>query len=267
MATFKRYTKRFGRMAYKATGYKNPMKKGKLSSSRLLKQVPRVLKDVMALKSMVNAEKKRFEQNLNSGNPIGQVNGNSSGHWLLDLTPNIQQGDGYNQKNGNSYKWHSSFLDFQFQQQTATNGALRIKIQLIKVVGQALSTVSDIMGKFIEPTSFTSGIVYDINSPRDPDYFKNYIVLKTKYVYLPADNLNGQLSMKRVKMGIKYKNHHVRTNNNDPTITMGQVLILITADRGNCSSTTASTITGIPDGTINSGASFLGEFTHYYYDN
>jgi len=267
MGNFKRYTKRLGRMAYKATGYKNPMKKGKLSSSRLLKQVPRVLKDVMALKTMVNAEKKRFLQNLNTGNLVAQVNGNSSGHWLLDLTPNISQGNGYNQKNGNSFKWHSSFLDFQFQQQSATNGALRIKIQLIKVVGQALSTVSDIMGKYILPTNFTSGTVYDINSPRNPDYFKNYIVLKTKYVSLPADNLSGQLSIKRVKMGIKYKNHHVRTNGNDPTITMGQVLLLITSDRGNCSTTTTSTITGIPDGTINSGAIFLAEFTHYYYDN
>lgn len=267
MANFKRYVKRIGRKAYKATGYQNPMKKGKLSSSRILRQVPKVMKDVMALKAMVNAEKKRFEVNLNTPNQIGQVNGNLSGHWLMDFTPNIAQGVGFNQKNGNSFKWHSSFLDFQFTQQANTITAMTIKIQLVQVIGQAKATISTVMGEFVEPTSFMSSTVYDINSPRDPDFFKNFKVLMTRYVKIPVDQIGNQTTLKRVKMGIKYKNLHVRTNNNDPTITNGQVFILITADSGNSSSSTASTISGIPINGINTGATFLAEFTHYYYDN
>lgn len=263
----KRFVKQVGRQMYNATGYKNPIKKGKLSSSRMISNASKLVKDVAVLKSMINAEKKRFEVNLNTPNAIGQVNGNSSGHWLLDFTPNISQGVGYNQKNGNSFKWHSSFLDFQFTQQANTITAMKIKIELVQVIGQAKSTISSVMGEYIEPTSFLSSTVYDIHSPRDPDYFKNFRVLKTKYVTLPVDNIGAQTTLKRVKMGIKYKDHHVRTNNNDPTITNGQVFILITTDSGNCSASTTSTITGIPINGVNTGATFLAEFTHYYYDN
>jgi hypothetical protein len=242
------------RRYFQGKGYSNP-------------KIGQMVKDISVLKSMVNAEKKRLEVPISTGQLVGQVNAANSGHWIADLTPNVTQGSGYNQKTGNSFKWHSSFLDFQFQQQTSVSSPIRLKIEIVKVVGLPYTTVSDILGKYIEPTSFTSGTIYDIHSPRDPDYYKNFIVLKRKFVYLPMDNTSGQLMLKRVKMGIKYKNHHVRTNNNDPTITMGQVFMLITADNGNCNGSTVSTITGIPNAGTNTGATFLGEFTHYYYDN
>lgn len=261
------YVKRLGRFAYKATGYKNPMKKGKLSSSRITKQIPRMLKDVSMLKAMVNAEKKRLEVNINTSQPVGQVNAAVSGHWLTDLTPNVPQGVGVSQKTGNSFKWHSSFLDFQFQQQSNVGSPLTLKIEIVKVVGLPYTNVSDILGKYIESTAFTTGTVYDINSPRDPDYFKNFVLLKRKYVKLPMDNISGQLVLKRVKLGLKLKNHHVRTNNNDPTFSMGQVFMLITADNGNANASTASTILGIPNNAANTGVTFLAEFTHYFYDN
>ena len=74
------------------------------------------------------------------------------------------------------------------------------------------------------------------------------------------DNVIGQLNLKRVKMGIKLRNHHVRTNNNDPTITMGQVFMIITADNGNTNTSTTSTITGIPNAGALTGATFLAVF-------
>lgn len=245
------------RRYFKGKGYSNP-------------KIGTMIRDVALLKRMVNAEKKRLEVKSPDGTsyPIGQVSGNTSGHFLADFTPNPGQGVGYNQKTGNSIKWVSSYLDFQFVSQSACISGMRMKIQLVKVVGQPFSTVSDVMGKFIEPTAFlTGGTVYDINSPRDPDYFKNYKVLATKYVTIKNDDITSEQTYKRVSMGLKLKNHHVRNNDNDPTNSMGQVFLLITADQGNGSITTASTINGVPQSAINTGCFMRFEWTHYYYDN
>lgn len=261
------YLKRLGRRVYKATGYQNPMKKGVLSTSRITKQVPKMLSDISMLKGIINSEKKRIE--LTSTNQIvGQINGNSSGHFLADLTPNVQQGVGFNQKTGNSFKWVSSHLDFQFITQTAQNQPIKLKIEIVKVVGLPYTNVSDVLSKYIEPTSFIVGnSVYDIHSPRDPDYFKNFVVLKRKYVTIPVDQINNQIQFKRVSVGLKLKKHHVRTNNNDPTVSMGQVFMLITADSGNCNNATVGGFTGVITNAINTGVTFNSEWTHYFYDN
>lgn len=257
----KRVVRRYAQKA--GSALKKRYFKGKGYSQPKLVQMA---KDVSVLKSMLNAEKKRLEVTISDGT-VGQVNGNSSGHYLYDLTPVVAQGTGYNQKTGNSFKWHSTFLDFQFIAQSALSNRTRLKIELVKVVGQPFSTVSDILAKYIEPTAFTSGTVYDLNSPRDPDYFKNYVVLKRKYVTINAETVSSQLQMARVKMGLKLKNHHVRTDNNTATVTMGQIFMIITADNGNVSTGTASTITGIPNTAINTGITFRSEFTYYFYDN
>nr|UOF76869.1 capsid protein [Cressdnaviricota sp.] len=256
-----------GRYVYKKTGYKNPMKKGVLSSSRILKQLPKLATDVLRLKSMVNAEKKRLEVNPTSTFNVAQVNGNNSGHFLIDLTPNVSQGIGFNNKIGNSIKWHSSFLDMQFSTQNANISGQTLKIEIVKVVGQPFTTVSDVLGRYIEPTAFIGGgTIYDLHSPRDPDYFKNYVVLHRRYVKIPEDSISSQMQVKRIQIGLKLKNHHVRTNDNDPTLTMGQVFMIITADQGNFSTSTASTL-AVPTQAVSTGVDIRYQFVHYFYDN
>lgn len=255
----KKVAKKVGRVVkkryFKGKGYRQP-------------NIAQMVKDVSVLKGMLNAEKKRLEVTIGL-NAVSQVNFNASGHWLYDLTPQPVQGDGFNQKNGNSIKWHSSYMDFQFVPQLSMINSNRIKIEIVKVVGLPYSNVSDILNKYIEPTSFIGGTVYDIHSPRDPDYFKNFVVLKRSYVSFKEDSLSGQLMMKRIQLGLKLKNHHVRTNNNDPTITMGQVFMIITAENGNHNATAGntSTLTGVPITGVTTGIEFRAEFTHYYYDN
>lgn len=258
-------SKKFSRKFYKATGYKNPFKKGRLSTSRITRQLPKLAADINILKSMINSEKKRITvANNNLG--IGQVANNNSGHFLLDITPNPTQGSGFNQKTGSSIKLHATHFDFQFSGQTNTVSGIKIRIDIIKVIGQPFSTVSDILGKFVVPNSFLSGSIYDINSNRDPDYFRNFRILKTKYVYLQPDQTTGDIVVKQCSLGLKYKNHHVRNNDNDPTLSQGQILLMIRADRGN-SGGSVSTITGIPITQAATGATFAYEYTHYFYDN
>lgn len=230
-------------------------------------RISNMVRDINTLKSMVNSEKKRItltNRNMNMGQ---LANATGSGHWLLDITPNPTQGVGYQNKTGASIKLHATHIDFQFAGQASTVSGMKIKIEIIKVVGQPWSNVQDIMGKYILPNNFITGAtVYDMSSARDPDYFRNYVVVSRRYVYLPADQMTGDVPLKQISMGIKYKNHHVRNNDNDPTLSQGQLLMLITADRGNAGAT-ASTATGAAITAPNTGATFGYDITHYFYDN
>lgn len=230
-------------------------------------KIGQIVKDISVLKGMMNAEKKRFEVSIVNGS-VGQVDGTASGHYLYDMTPVISQGVGFNQRTGNSVKLSSLFMDFQFISQVNQSADVFIKIELIKIVGQPFSLVSDIFQKYIEPTSFVSGAnIYDINSPRDPDFFKNYKVMAKKIVKVPADTISGQTAIKRVKMGLTKMEHHIRWDNNDPTVSMGQFILLLTADRGNKNSSTVSAVGGVPDIAVNTGVAMRSEFTYYFYDN
>lgn len=260
-------SRKLARKVYKATGYQNPMKKGKLSSSRVMKQIPRMLTDLSMLKAMVNAEKKRIITS-STNQLVAQVSGAAgSGHYIVDVTPNPTQGAGFNQKSGSSIKWHSSHYDFQVIGQASCVAGVTLKMEWVQVTGLPYSTLNDIFGKYILANQFISGgATYDINSNRDPDYFKNFKVLKKQYVTLRPDVITGDVPVKQLSLGLKLKNHHVRNNDNDPTLSMGQVFLLITANTGNWGSV-ASTLTGVSNATPLTGASFSYIRTDYFYDN
>ena len=159
----------------------------------------------------------------------------------------------------------SAHYDFQFFGQTSNVSGMRIKMEWIQVIGQPFSAVTDILGKYIVTNTFLSGSIYDINSNRNPDYFKNYRVVRRKYVKLEPDSISGEINFRQVSVGLKLS-LHIRSSLNDPTLSNGQLLLLITADRGNKGSTTSS-ITGIAEAAANTGANFNYTFTSYFVDN
>lgn len=226
-----------------------------------------IMKDVAMLKGLVNVEKKRYEVNQTTTQIVGQCDVNNSGHFLVDVTPQPSQGVGYDNKTGNSFKLVGSHFDFQFSGQASNISGARLKIQFIQVPGLPYGTVSDIMGKFIQPNGFiTGGTVYDINSARDQDYFRDFKVICTKYVTLAPDNITGQINFKQISMGFK-KQMHIRTDNNSATLSSGQIIMLITADRGNRAQNTASTLTGVSETGTNTGVKFNYKYVHYFVDN
>lgn len=258
----KKQLRQAGRNVYKATGLVNPIKKGKVSTSRLIK-------DVAMLKSIINSEKFRLETEGESIN-LGQVNVNNSGHYVADFTPIPAQGDGYNNRQGNSFKWHSSHYSFFFQRLGNSVGPMKLKIQLIKIIGEAYSNPANILGKFIEPNRWVDGgTVYDMASDRKPEYFKQYRVLRTKVVSFPAVDYTGQSGavQKIVNFGLKLKSHHVKFNNNSNTLADGQVICLITCDTGNASTSTASTLDDISNQGASTGLRMAYNRLDYYYDN
>lgn len=266
---YNKVVRKIGRKAYKATGYKNPMKKGRLMASRVTSQLPKLMKDINMLKGIINSEKFRIESQA-SGVQVGQVNGNTSGHYLVDFTPLPSQGDGFNNRQGQSIRWKTSHFSMFFTRQGSNQAAMNVKIQLIKVIGEPYTSASSILGRFIEPNRWVTGAtVYDTASDRKPEYFKQYRVLRTVKVHLPAPQYSGAVAsqQKLVNFGLKLPNHHVKWNNNSNTLADGQVLCLITVDTGNCSTTTASTALNITNTAVGTGLVMAYNKVDYYYDN
>lgn len=259
--------KKIGRKIYKATGYKNPMKNGRISTTRLTSQIPKLLKDVSRMQAMINSEKFRIETKFDN-QIVGQINENASGHYVLDVTPAPSQGDNFNSRQGNSIKWVSSHYSFLFQKMSGLTGNVRGTIEFIKVIGEPLPSTSNLLGRFIERNRWIdNAIVYDIAADRKPEYFKNFKVIRTINFSLKASDFSGQLSQKIINCGFKLKNHHVKWNNNTATVAEGQVLMLIRLDTGNCNQTNASTLDNVTNLAANTGLIMAHNRLDYYYDN
>jgi len=242
---------------FKGKGYSRP-------------KIGQMIQDVRFLKSIVNAEKhKQVYASINDFNYVGQVNVNASGHWVMDVTPNLTQGVGTSNRVGSSIKWHASNWRFLFKQQVSAQSQMKIKVMLIAVKGIAQSNVSNIVSSMYDGNPFVGGAtIYDYNAPRNQDNFKNYQILKSKTITMRADDYNTQTNIHNLNFGYKFKNHHVKWDGDSATIVGGQVIMLIVADSGNYNTTTVSTLAnGVPFLNTNTGAQFSFIQTHYYYDN
>ena len=196
------------------------------------------------------------------------MNANTSGHYLVGLTPLPPQGNDYNQRTGNSIKWVSSFLNFQFTHESATTAATKLCIHIVKFIGlQPTNIASAVLDKYLMPNTFIAGTpIYDDNSFRNPDYFKSFKVLKKKYVYIKCDSITNQPVTKNVKLGLR-PNHHIKWATDGTTISEGQVFLMITSDTGNFSLTTNSTLPNVYQLGMNTGILMNYNYTHYFIDN
>lgn len=255
--TFNKVVKKVGRKVYKATGLKNPIKKGKLSSTRLIN-------DVQMLKRLINAEKKRIVTGVNN-QFVGQVNGNSSGMYIYDITPYPAQGVTTDTRNGASIKWTSSYLQMQFIHMSATQSTINGTVYIIKC--KEIQNASTIQQRFFMPSAFiTSTSIYDLNSAREQDYYKDYIVLRRQNFVVKCDQISGQTVQTIVKMPLKF-GHHVKFNDNTNVLSEGQVFMIIVTDSGNIATSTASTVGNISVTAPNTGLNLCWSITNYYIDN
>lgn len=263
----KKAVRKAGRFVYKKTGLKNPIKKGKLSSSRVYSnasKIARVASEVAILRRLVNAEKKRITNGVNN-QFVGQVNGNSSGMYIYDITPYPSQGVTSETRNGASIKWTTSYLQLQFIHMSATQSTIKGRIYIIK--SKDIVNASTIQQQFFMPSPFiTSTSIYDINSPREQDYFKDYVVLKTRNFTVKCDQISGQTVQTIVKMPLRF-GHHCKYNDNSNVLTDGQVFMLIVTDSGNIATATSSTVGNISVTAPNTGLNLCWSITNYFVDN
>lgn len=256
---WKRYAKRVARKVGRAIK-RRYYRGGKVN-------VKRIARDVTFLKSVLNPEKKRFLINNTSNTPVGQVNGNSSGHLIFDVTPTPAVGIGYQQRNGASIRVHSAYFQFQLYDQTATSAPVRVKMMLFSVKGTP-QTPANIPAQLLTPTPFVTGAsVYDYNSAYNPDFMKQYKMIKCWKRTLEPDQVSGQRIIKDITVPLKFRNRHIRFNADSQQISDGQMILLVVLDNGNMSATTASTLTNIPQTAVNTGLSVNYNLLYYYYDN
>lgn len=231
-------------------------------------KIGKMYKDVLSMKKMLNAEKKHLTTDIENA-VVGQVNANNSGHYIVDVSPTPSQGTGFSNRIGQSIKQVSSYYVFQFQRQVGLSNlpSCKIKIQFVYVVGQPYGTISNALSPFIKANPFIDGAtIYDIHSERRPEYFRDFRVLGTRYVYFAENDQANQPIIKTVKIPIKLPNNfHVKWQGNTTTQTVGQIFMLITADNGNCG--TVSTLDDVTVTTAITGLTFDWYVTHYWYDN
>ena len=202
------------RRYFKGKGYSRP-------------KIGQMIQDVRFLKSIVNAEKHKqvYYSTSDLGNVVGQVSANNSGHWALDVTPNLTQGVGSSNRIGSSIKWHASNWRFLFKQQSSAQTQMKIRIVLALVKGVAQSSVSNIISSMYDGNPFvTGGTVYDYNAPRNQDNFRNFVVLKSKTLMLRSDDYSTQTNIVNCNFGYKFKNHHVKWDGDTATVVSGQVV-------------------------------------------
>lgn len=262
---WKKFAKKVARKVGRAVR-KRYYGKGKLN-------VARIAKDVQMVKNLINVEKKRLEVANTIGTPVtlGQVNGNTSGAQIIDITPLITAGTGNDSRTGNVVKMTSFYHRFQIGQQGNNTKQGRIIIEYWKVKGNNLPATSATLEKLFNNNVFMTGGVggsyIDYQSSRNPDYFSDFIPIAKKVVYMKADSTSGDLVNQTFAIAKKF-NHHIRYDPGTTNVISGQILMTIRCDVGNRSTTTAYTDTGaVIEGAISSGYTLQYNYIYYYVDN
>jgi hypothetical protein len=262
--------KRFKRVAKKAKRFYKKNRRTINAVGSVANTAMKALSMARTVYGVVNAEKMWYDISARD-QVLGQFNGTSAGggYYIADVTPIPAQGDTDTARMGDSIKICSAYIRFQFWDQSATSAPIRIRIQLFETIGQPQTVNSTLADKLLEGDAMLSGAtIYDYNSSRHQDYFKNFKCIKTTLLTHKGDNYLAQTTITEKIIKLRFKSRHLKFQNNSTTITNGQMFVLITADNGNRSTTTATSgISGAPITAINTGLNFNYAYRWYYFDN
>lgn len=226
-----RVVKKVIRKGYKMAKKRYINKKGNFRLSRLAK-------DVAMVKRVINVEKKRNASAYTG--VVGQVNGAGGGAAMIDITPTISQGVAVNERTGNSVKLTGCYIQGQFLQQGNTLDSNKFSVEIWchknKEVPMSLASTGT---EIYNPSPFSGQI--DLVSQRSQDYFSDYVCIKKQLVYVKGDQYSTTNIVRNATFNMPVKlNRHLRWNNSG-TLIQGQLFMIIRAQNGNCSLTTAST--------------------------
>lgn len=258
-----RYVKKQARRAGKYLK-KRYVSKGSLNLTALKK-------DVMKLKTLVNAEKKSTDdQDLNyrvASQNIAQLNVNNTGAYIGEISPFlISQGTNYNQRTGNSIKLHALVIKGQIIGQIGLNNKMRIILEVWMRRAQDITTTSVVFNELFNVNNFTAPKVVDYNSQRDRDHFSGYARIASKHVVLSADTINSQITqVNNFTIPMKLRQHAKWNTAN--TYIAPQYFITARCDTGNLSASNIGTVTGVPTNALSTGAILSYTWQYFFYDN
>lgn len=265
MAAFKKTVKKIARKA-RGKLIKRYFKKG------YRPKMGQIIKDVSALKKMVNAEKKRLTinssitANTRYNNCLGQLWDDGSGYMALDITPVPSQGSNNEQRNGSSIKWHSFHMDLCIYHQSACEMPLKLEFYFVSPAATEVNITSFPNVIWMNNSFVNSGSVYDTYSRTNPDNFGKYKIISKRTMFIKEDTISSGTILKDYSIGMKFKNRHVRFNGNSNTVNSGQLLLIILCSGGNAGAN-LSNVYPVPMQTARSGLHVNWTYTNYYYDN
>lgn len=274
MSTFKKYAKKqFNR----AKGYAK--KRYTQKGAPLGLNMKNIAHDISMLKKVINAEKKHFGP-LMLVNPysVGQVSINGQGSTAFVATPgtNMVEGTGRENRTGNSVKAHAFNYDFQVIAQASQKNIATLIFELYRVPNQiidvgSLGTILTCLSQVYVPNKWLGdGITYyDSNSSRNPDYFKDYKLVRRKIVRVIPD-AQSNTYIKTFRVGYKPKGglHQRYAKSPSGTISYqdGQLIWIVRCSNGNAGGS-ASTVTGAAETTAATGFDISCSMDMYFYDN
>lgn len=230
--TYKK-SKKYSRYGYKLTGLKNPVKKGNVSMTR-------VIKDLAKLKEMVNAEKQNITSSVTTEYDLAQYNGvSSSGSRVLaGVFPAITQGVGEDNRKGDSLKVCSWVLKLQvYNNGNDTLSGVNYKFYVVRQPTNPSPTTSDTIGDFLETNPFSG--VLDYYSNRNYEHYKDFIVMGVISGKLKANDSGD------VNQGSKTNTHtlarkqefHIRYDKGTTDIINNKIYLIAVASDGDRSTT------------------------------
>ena len=132
------------------------------------------------------------------------------------------------------------------------------------------SSPSTFVTQMLNLNTFVNGgfAIYDYNSSYNPDYFKEWKLIREKKFTFKPDNITNQNMITTLSFGIKYnrgKGHVIQYSKDTTTVTDGQIIMLILVDNGNIGAS-ACTYTNVSNTAANTGLNLNYNIEHYYTD-
>lgn len=195
-------------------------------------KVSRIAKDVAILKTMVNAEKEMYLQNITGDcsptSPYGPV-----------AITNVAEGTAAGQRNGESIKLHGYQWDIRALSQTNAVAARYVHVYLVKYIGPRGTAPA--ISTFFQPDMDGN---YSTYSKRNPDYYTSYQVICRKNIYIPPDSVSGVQMYKQVKAygRFKGKTHQRYGGTLATTLLTDQMYVIAVSSDGTIGGSTACTI-------------------------
>lgn len=188
---------------------------------------------------------------------VGQINGDESGHYSASFFDTIPVGDGQGELVGTDYNPKHADFTFQFWKKANTLNNMQLRILVVKLVLQDPSS-DFVIGNLLDP-NFAIALedtinIYDVGSLKNPDYPKQYMIVKEVKTTINATVESGTDMVKTLSFRYKYPKNYVQRTISGAATQSGYRFIIL-ASNGNRAAS-ASTITALPEVAVNTGMLF-----------
>lgn len=241
------------------------------ATGKVAKDVAGLTASVAMIMSRLNVEKNYVDRDVITGS-LGQVNVNDDGVNILDITPQVSQGDGQGQRQGNSLKVTGISLPLQISGQIGCLNGRRIRLTLLRVrsanngvtPAEAWRQYMDInplngLRDFNAPKNYRAGSHDGVTCIRSATY-----TLKPPAI-LQGGTMDTEQSCFSTKFNVKLQEVFRYALNGDTTPDGLRYYLVLQCDAGN-SGATASTL-DVPVKIDQSGIEYRLSQRSWYVDN